>query len=247
MLVMGHPQFETQDDLGFGEGVPSIPEWQRDATKNSERWDELGTIGIDYQVANVFFRLHSVFENAQGTQLSSTKVHDLTCFVVHRLLLTAPADPEISYNSHMTECVRYAIILYMFTIQGPTYYSHAVILSAMVIRLHRHIESLEWNPRSYGPLDIWIALVGMAASAGDDRFHNWFVDRAQTVCNYLRLEGSSHVLARMRTILWLDLPHSEAIFRPHCDEIFGAKRPLVETSENISLLTVSSPTEKVIG
>ncbi|KAJ5553489.1 hypothetical protein N7494_002867 [Penicillium frequentans] len=89
MLIMGHPQFDTQDDVGLGDGIPCIPEWQLDPTALNDL-SGFNNIDVDYDVWNVFIRLRSVLERSQRMPFSPTQLHDLTCFVVHRLLLSTP-------------------------------------------------------------------------------------------------------------------------------------------------------------
>ena len=142
MIVTGRPQFETQDDDGVGPGIPPIPEWQLEHLTIDEDLSELGDMEIEPEVENVFLRLRHVFRRSQRVPLSTTKLHDLTCFVVHRLLHSAPDAADLQ-GSPVTECLRYGIVLYMFHIQGPTYFSHEVILNTLTTRFMEHVKRLE--------------------------------------------------------------------------------------------------------
>ncbi|THW81982.1 hypothetical protein D6D18_08560, partial [Aureobasidium pullulans] len=117
MLITGHPQFETQNDFGTGNGIPSIPEWHLDLSTYHEYPTALDGLLIDESVRNVFIRLHKVFERAQRIPISTTRLHDLTCYVIHRLLPTT-SDLESLSSSPSTECMRYAVVLYMFITHG---------------------------------------------------------------------------------------------------------------------------------
>ncbi|KFH45396.1 hypothetical protein ACRE_038330 [Hapsidospora chrysogenum ATCC 11550] len=214
MLVMGQPQFETQDDVGIGHGIPPIPEWQLDpATPDVDDQCDLNMEDIDYPVRNVLTRLRSVFHRAKRQPLPPTRFHDLTCFVVHRLLLTAP-DSSTSSLSPTTECLRYAIILYMFTIQGPTYYSHAVILNTMVARLSTHLDRLESESHDPGSLNVWLCTIGMVAATVTTH-HQRFVDRTRAVAGAMELRHWDDALAWIRSVLWLETPQGDRMFRNH--------------------------------
>lgn len=219
MLIMGHPQFETQDDFGIGDGIPPIPEWQLESTAICGDTFDISGIEIDYAVLNVFIRLRNVFQRAQQIPFSTTQIHDLTCFVVHRLLLSA-SNTTTSHMSPMTECIRCAIILYMFIVQGPTYYSHAVISNTIVIRLIEHLKYLSLSTRVFDCLDVWLVAVGMVASTGTAH-HQIFMERARIIAASLQLQNFHDTLVHIRNVLWLETTQSEDVFRPHWDAVFG--------------------------
>ncbi|KAK4234394.1 hypothetical protein C8A03DRAFT_47259 [Achaetomium macrosporum] len=213
MLIMGHPQFETQDDAGVGHGIPPIPEWQWDPSAHLDVVPELSGVGISSEVRNVFLRLRNVFHCAQTIPLPSTRLHDLTCFVIHRLLLSVP-DTASSQSSVLTECVRYATILYMFTIQGPTYYSHAVIFNQILNQFAERFKEIESMPHIYNSLHVWLVTIGMAASAGTPHYQ-WFTDTARAVAALLQLGGWDDVLSGIQSILWLETHGSHCTFQVH--------------------------------
>ncbi|OKL62738.1 hypothetical protein UA08_01130 [Talaromyces atroroseus] len=220
ILIMGHPEFETQDDVGIGDGIPPIPEWQLDSTALHDDLSELISIDVDYAVRNVFIRLRYVFQRAQRIPFSTIRLHDLTCFVVHRLLLSA-SDTANPRSSPITECIRYAIILYMFIIQGPTYYSHAVILNTTVTRFIEHLKQLESTPRAYDSLDVWLLAIGMVASTGTAHYR-WFMETARAMAASLQLGNCNDALVHIKCVLWLGTLQGEDIFRPHWDAILSA-------------------------
>ncbi|KAF7175007.1 hypothetical protein CNMCM7691_005475 [Aspergillus felis] len=217
LLVKGHPQFETQDDVGIGDGIPPIPEWQLDITALPDCISELSSLHIDDSVWNVLIRLFSTFQRAQYTPFPPARLHDLTCFVIHRLLLSAP-DMSSPQTSPVTECIRYAIILYMFTIQGPTYYSHAVILSMIVGRFMEHLTRLYSTPHVPGSLDLWLFSNGLVASSGTP-LYQWFMERARALAAELQMSIWDDVLIRIKCILWLETARAEGIFQLHWDAI----------------------------
>ncbi|KAJ5783411.1 transcriptional regulator family: Fungal Specific TF [Penicillium psychrosexuale] len=219
MLIMGHPQFETQDDFGIGDGIPPIAEWQFDSTALDDQIFNLNIIEVDYAVENVFRRLRNIFRRARNIPFPATQLHDLTCFVIHRLLLSAPVTTRPP-PSQMTESIRYGIIIYMFIAQGPTYYSHAVILNTIVIRFIEHLEHLASTPRVFDSLDVWFAAVGMVASAGTTH-HRWFMDRARDIAAALQLSNFSDTLVHIKNVLWLEKPQGADLFRSHWDTVFN--------------------------
>lgn len=220
MLIMGHPQFETQDDYGIGHGIPPIPEWRLTSTALNENFSELNSIDGDHTVRNVFIRLRNVFQRAQGTPLPNTRLHDLTCFVVHRLLHSA-SDTVNSQSLPIIECIRYAILLYLFIIQGPTYYSHAVIFNMIVTRFMEHLKQLESSLRVYDSADIWLLMIGMVASTGTPNYQ-WFMERARAIAISLQLGTWNDVIVRIKSVLWWETLQGEAIFRPHWDTTLSA-------------------------
>ncbi|KAF6807014.1 C6 zinc finger domain-containing protein [Colletotrichum sojae] len=213
MIVKGHPQFDTQDDDGIGYGIPPIPEWQMDMNAVHEDLFDVGDLDMDDGVRNVFTRLRNVFQRARRISFPTTRLHDLTCFVIHRLLLSAP-DPTDQSSSPIGECVRYAMALYMFIVHGPTYYSHAVILSTMVARLAAQLARLDEVPRVYSSLDVWIHAVGMVAAAGTPRYQ-WFAERAWAVASAMQLSCWDDVAPHVKSVLWLEMPQGEDVFMPH--------------------------------
>ncbi|KAL3476174.1 hypothetical protein BJX99DRAFT_228328 [Aspergillus californicus] len=238
MLVMGHPQFNTQDDVGIGDGIPPIPEWQFDSTTTLQ--DTTLTLNgvnytIDPEVRNVFNRLRNSFNRARHIPFSSTQLHDLTCFVIHRLLLCAPPDSTTTdvhqpppAPAQFTECIRYGIVLYMFIIHGPTYYSHDVILNTIVMRFMAHLTTLHSTSIPHNTpippsLDIWCLSIGMVASR-DTPHYQWFRQRAQRTALALPLAVScwDEIHVHMQSILWMESPQGEGIFRSHWDSVLGA-------------------------
>ncbi|KAJ5205837.1 Protein of unknown function DUF3468 [Penicillium cf. griseofulvum] len=241
MLIMGYPQFKTQDDFGIGDGIPPIPEWQFDSPAHDDQLFDLSNVEVDYAVSNVFNRLRNIFQRARIIPFPSTQLHDLTCFVIHRLLLSAPST-TISPPPPMTESIRCGIILYMFIAQGPTYYSHAVILNTIVSRFMEHLEHLSSTPCVYDSLDVWFAAVGMVASAGTIH-HRWFMKRAQDVAAFLQLGDFSDTLVHIKAVLWLEKPQSEDLFRSYWDIIFNCTDQSILSDLSVSVSPYSNSVE----
>src|SRR4051812_2550808 len=100
MLIMLGPQFETQDDFGEGPGIPPTPEWQSNPPDQQYELLELGGSEVDATVGDAFIRLRNIFRQAQRSPLAPTRLHDLACFVLHRLLAVNPDE-----NSTQTSAI----------------------------------------------------------------------------------------------------------------------------------------------
>ncbi len=221
MLITGHPQFETQNDAGLGHGIPPIPEWQLGSTARHDHLPGLNNVDVDDEVWNVFVRLRNVFQRAQTIPFSSSQLHDLTCFVIHRLLISTP-DPT-NQPSPLTEYVRYATILYMFIIQGPTYFSHAVIFNQILDRFMERFEHLQPAHAGDDSLEVWFLAVGMVASVHTPHYRRLSEKAAATVARK-QLGTWADVLVLIKTVLWLATEQAEAVFRPHWDAVLHGRQ-----------------------
>lgn len=290
MLIMGKPQFDAQDDFGNGNGIPPPPEWQLDLTIAIHEEDlprifgvcEMVAENIDPEVRHVFIRLRNLFHRAQKAPISSTLLHDLTCYVVHRLLLLHPgattgnpftqnhttstqstissrrasSSPSILFSQPSTEdhplpiseCIRYAMTIYMFITQGPTYYSHHVILNTLTGRFIEHLKHLDSDNSApttlpdtdepqpqlsirrtlRDPIDVWLVAIGLVAATGTQHYQ-WFIDWGrETILSLLLLERRNHfnweedILPRIKRILWLEKPKAEDVFKPHWEGILSS-------------------------
>jgi len=224
MLVMGHPQFKAQDDDGIGDGIPPIPEWRLDAHDADQSNDWLGGASIDSDLMSVFSRLCNIFQRAQSISLTSTRLHDLICFVLHRLLLPL-SETTPRHGSAATECIRYATVLYLFIIQGPTYYTHAVLFNTIISRLVENLNCSESLPGTESSLTVWLLTVGLVASNGTVH-HDWFTQQIRDLASSLQISHWEDALLHMRQLLWLDTPHVVSLFRPHWDAAVNTACPL---------------------
>jgi hypothetical protein len=212
MLVMGSPQFLTQDDFGVGNGISTIKQWQCISPQELPDPDilKLGDLGLNPGLQNIITRLRIIFGQSrmpdlQNTPqiLSTTDLHDLTCFVLHRLLLLPSPIETGSQSAIISECIRYATSIYMFIIHGPTYYSHAAMLNSLVIQLEYHVGSLISCIGLQDPLITWLLSVGTVASMGTDN-SKFFTDQAITLLTVVDLQCWEHVRVRLESVLWLD-------------------------------------------
>jgi hypothetical protein len=217
MLITGIPQFETQDDFGTERGIASIPQWYLEPPIRRSYPSSLKALMTDETVCNAFIRLRNVFERAQDVPLSTTQLHDLTCFVIHRLLPSASGS-TITFASPLTECMCYGIILYMLIIHGTTYYPHTFMLDQVLTRFETQLELLETDFRAHDSLSVWLLTIGMAASIGTEHYHQ-LAGRARVVAASLELSGWNEVTTHIENVLWLKTSQDEQRFRPHWDNI----------------------------
>jgi hypothetical protein len=217
MLITGNPQFKTQDDFGTGDGIPAITQWYVEPQTYQADSSHLEALMVDENICDVFVRLRSIFEKAQSVPLSTTELHDLTCFVIHRLLPPA-SDPMIPSVSPLTECIRYGIILYMLIIHGTTYYPHTSILNQVLSRFETHLSTLETESQAYDSLSVWLVTIGMAASVGTEHYHR-LLRRVRIVAASIQLSGWNTVVIHVKNVLWLGTPQHEQLFRYSWDNI----------------------------
>jgi hypothetical protein len=220
MLVMETPQFPTQDDSGFGSGIGSIPQWQLASMTPDSQAKTLDDLDVDPDISNVLLRLRSIFHQPWLSCLSNTELHDLTCFVVHRLLLLPPLSLANAKRAAISECLRYAMALYMLIIHGTTYYSHANLANTIILQLQCHLDALAQTDYIHGPLEIWILSVGMVVTIGNGCHR--FTDQACAAAIALRLLTWEDVFVHLESILWLRTQQGEELFRARWEEIFKA-------------------------
>ncbi|KAH7131341.1 hypothetical protein EDB81DRAFT_808390 [Dactylonectria macrodidyma] len=205
MLVTGAPQFSTQDDFGFGDGIGQTLQWRLALTPLENTFDDYG---IDPIIVDTLTRLRNIFHQPQLYQLTNTELHDLVCFVMHKLLQLPPLARDVPQQAAISECLRYAMALFMLMVHGTTYYSHAALASIIVSQLKVHITALADTDYVYDSLGIWVLSVGMVATIGTVD-HQWFKSQARMAVIALGLCTWADILIRLKSILWLRTPHEE--------------------------------------
>ncbi|CRG88146.1 hypothetical protein PISL3812_05173 [Talaromyces islandicus] len=201
LLVTEAPQFEIQDDSGLGTGIASSSQWHLAVTGPDPHDLTIDDIQIDPTIGDILTRLRNIFHHERISTLTNTDLHDLTCFVLHKLLLLPPLSSDNPTQSAVSECFRYAIALYMLTIHGTTYYSHEFLANNMILQLKAHLEPLLLTEYMQSSVGVWILSVGLAASMGTPH-RKWFVSHACTAAMVLDLQTWEDVLVRLETILW---------------------------------------------
>lgn len=222
MVVTQSPQFLTQDDYGCGDGLAPIPQWY-EATINIHKATStsLDVPLLDPRITDILCRLHNLFDSNQYT-LTTTDLHDLTLFVVHRLLLWSPQNQIDNFRCDLTASgsVRHALVLYMLMVQGPTYFSHARFQYATALKLQAQLEHTWYTMLvSHSSLALWLLSVGMVASDGVPEAQ-WFNAQASKAAETLNLQIWDDVVIRLQEIVWLDSPAAELLFQQKWNEIW---------------------------
>jgi hypothetical protein len=223
MLVTGSPQFGTQDDLGEGDGVCAIQQWQCQFStqKKNPNLLDFNALGLDHTIVNTVNRLRSVFGAFQTPEdpviLSTTDLHDLTCFTLHRLLSLPPLTGLDSQSTNISKCLRYGVSLYMFIIHGPTYYSHVKILNKLVLQLEYHLGPLLSFAERQDSLLVWFLSIGAIASIGTNESQR-FRGRAATISIELGFRCWDDVETHLKRVLWLKTT-ARVLFRQTWKEI----------------------------
>ena len=212
MLVNGAPQFPTQDDSGLGNGVSTTPRWYLASAKSNTQAASFGDSDIYPAVADILRRLRHIFHGRPLPVLTSTELHDLTCFVLHKLLLLPVLSTNNDKYSAISECLRYAMALYMLIIHGTTYYSHAHLANSMLMQLKEHLGHLAETDYGCGPLQLWILSVGMVSAIGT-RDCSWFTKESCSAAAFLGLQTWEDILAQLETVLWTRSEQTDLIMQ----------------------------------
>lgn len=222
MLVTGSPQFDTQNDFGEGDGVCAIQQsqwqWQFSMENTNPELLDFDFLGLDPILGNTFKRLRSVLQMTEDPiVLSTTDLHDLTCFILHRLLSLPPLTGSDSLSTNTSECLRYGVLLYMFIIHGPTYYSHAHVLHALVLQLQHHLGHLLSFSKN-DSLIVWFLSIGAVASLGTNE-SQWFRWRAAGISIVLGVRCWGDVEKHLKRVLWLKAVPTWVIFQHTWEDI----------------------------
>jgi hypothetical protein len=221
LIVTQSPQFATQDDYGCGDGIAPIPQWY-EATNEicSGLPTTLDIPLVDPEISDILCRLHNLFDSLQYT-LPSADIHDLTLFVVHRLLLWAPQPQLDDFLCDLTASgsVRHALVLYLLAVQGPTYFPHARLQYVTALKLQAQLEHTWYAMlHKHSSLALWLLSVGMVSSDGLPEAQ-WFTTQALTAARTLQLQTWDDVAIHLQKIVWLSSQTVEPLFRNKWDVI----------------------------
>ncbi|KAH7174576.1 uncharacterized protein B0J16DRAFT_324033 [Fusarium flagelliforme] len=214
LLVTGLPQYVTQDDNGFGDGVSPTLQWLLSSSFLETPDPVVQALHLEPAIADVFTRLRGIFHQPGASVLLGTELHDLTCFVVHKLLLIPPYT-----DSPHSECLRCAMVLYMLIIHGTTYYTHTELANNIIQQLKGHLQSLAGRVGNvlFDSLQIWVLSVAIV-SATDPTELQWLNLAAKIAANAMGLQTWDDVVIHLKNILWLESERAE-VFRLQWDGI----------------------------
>ncbi|KAF9768382.1 hypothetical protein IL306_014324 [Fusarium sp. DS 682] len=214
LLVTGSPQYSIQDDLGIGDGVGPTFQWLLASSFLETQDSIVDSLNLDRAIADILTRLRGLFHQPDALSLLSPELHDLTCFVVHKLLLIPPltASPQ-------SECLRCAMTLYMLIIHGTTYYTHTELANSIIQRLKGQLQPLAGKTGNvyFGSLQIWVLSVTIA-SATDQNDIQWLTYAAKIAANAMGLQSWDDVVIHLRNILWLETERA-GMFRQQWEAI----------------------------
>lgn len=219
LVVTGSPQFPVQDDAGCGNGLSPISQWRSAPTEPEPLRDQAPD--LDPQIHSILARLNQVVRESQTSGLATTDLHDLSCYVIHKLLLLPCPTGHYSQSTAISECIRHAMILYMFIIHGPTYFPHTAMMNGITPQLKTGLETLFATVRKHDEVLLWLISVGLVASI-DTAEHYWFRTRAAESTLVLGLYTWEDVLAQMKAVLWLDTPLGSSFRRKWEEILFNA-------------------------
>lgn len=219
---MQAPQFPTQNDFGIGDGIPIIPQWRQAGTNlQNPVLPHMGEFNLDPTIQDILYRLSNMARREQFLSMSNTELHDLTCFVLHRLLLWRP-NATTNHSSGppaISECVRDGLVLYMLIIHGPTYYSHSEIQNSIVAQLEFHLEdSLAYMSNTHQSLVIWLLSMGMVAAQDASKYH-WFATEAKKMTENLGIRTWNDIVLCLQSVLWLKMENVQHMFQQKWGEI----------------------------
>jgi hypothetical protein len=226
LIVQQSPQFATRDDVAGREGITPPPQWHESASNDSHaELPILASTGLDPLIGDTLSRLHCLFQKPEGFDLTTTDFHDLTCFVLHRLLddTTSPIDDTRLPASLESEAIRYAIVLYLLMVHGPTYFSHVRLQYTTTLKLKALLE--QWilaPPSDRESLWIWVLSIGMAASDGTPEYH-YFTTHAHKASTALGISAWETALPHHKAVLWLENVVTDRLFRRHWEAVWVLK------------------------
>jgi hypothetical protein len=224
MVVLQLPQFPAQNDSGEGDGVPPISRWFEAATTSrNTALTTFANLNLEPEVEEVFSRLQFLLSDTRNPGLSTTDLHDLTCFVLHRLIRPAQTNQnDGTYDRAASECIRHATVLYMLIIHGPAYFSHAQLQYTTAAQLKANLDHLSsFRSPNHHSLILWFLSVGMVASDGTPDCM-WFMEYARKVGEELGVFSWEQVLFHLKSVIWLGKQQAEIVFQRKWDGIWAA-------------------------
>ncbi|EFY87877.1 hypothetical protein MAC_06125 [Metarhizium acridum CQMa 102] len=219
MLVTCQPQFGIHDHVG-GDGILSGLQWQLASAHLDSNSIRLYHEEIDPNVRDALACLRYIFH--QG-KITTTELHDLTCFVIHKLLSLQqpPSDGSSNHHNAVSESLRHALVLYLLIIHGTTYYSHLHMSTLLAKRLRGHLQYLPARGGILDSLKIWAISIGMVSSF-DPIDRAWFASEARSAQASLGLNCWDDVVTHLEHVLW---------FKTQQDNVFWSEwRPILSNT-----------------
>ena len=208
MIISDFPVFSAQDEFGAEDGIHPIPQWFK-LPRHVYPTLFIDELDLDPVICDSFLRLRNIFHSATWLDLPTTDLHDLTCFVLHKLLASSDSSPI----SSTSKCVRSAIVLYMLIIHGPTYFTHARLQRTITFQLQAGLEeALTALLLTHPSLVVWLLSIGLVASE-DTPESPWFTEQAKTAATSLELSSWNQIHNHLTEVLWLTSSHAGTLIR----------------------------------
>lgn len=198
-------------------------QWTQAASSTyDQRQHPFHNVDMDLKTRKNLLILNHILHNSNTTNLPTADLHDLACFVLHRLLASIPVEHvSATPSSLVTNSAQYAAALYMLVLHGPTYFSHAFLQHKLIAKLQSHLEALDSTSTPQpDTLLLWLVSVGLVASQGTPEAE-WFINQASSLAGSLQLFTWSSILSSLKSILWLDRPHAALMFQNCWEDIFS--------------------------
>jgi hypothetical protein len=143
--------------------------------------------------------------------------------VLHKLLAWSPQAEQSSSPESVTtsQCVRYAVVIYMLMIHGPAYFSHKYLQATLVSQLQGHLGGiLDSLTVCHRPLAVWMLLVGVVASYGTSEYY-WFTTQVKILVELLQLYDWEDVVSCLEEVLWFKTKRAERLFQSRWEEMWA--------------------------
>lgn len=220
LIITCSPQFQIQDEVGLRGGISPISHWYTAPTVQHKEMFSVDGVELDPIITGIMVRVGSVL----GLELTGTELHDLTCFVLHKLLLLPALAATDATATAISECLRYAAALFMLLLHGTTYYSHHELTAALQMQLKGHLRQVLGTNYIYSAAGIWILSIGMAISndslSSSTEDIQWFTDQAYVAKSALGLHTWEDVLSCLEKVLWVRTwQHGAGLVRQGWDEV----------------------------
>lgn len=199
---MGAPQFDVQEGSERADGIEATPQWEAAAPSEATLGDFSEQLNLDQAIADVLARLRTIYHQPAISKLTTNEMHDLTGFVMHKLLLLPPFVSLDEARAASSECLRYSLALYILVIRGTTYYSHYDLANIILLQLRMHLETLSQTCHRFGSLWLWTITMALAAPVGLTNLQ-WAREEACTAARARGLRAWRHVVVHLESIMWI--------------------------------------------
>ena len=167
---------------------------------------------IEPEILETFALIQTFFARKQLKPQRSVALHDVTGFIVQKLLLCTPLtnlgkDMDVALSkspSPLSKCFSFSLALYMLFVHGRTYYSHADLAQRLAAEVREHWAltlQQSWCYTTFNILRPWILSVSLVAVEKPSNYE-WFQEEARNAADALGLSTWEDVLLHLERVLW---------------------------------------------